>query len=144
MNGLKSRFCSEKFSSCNLLTHCKLTSCEIFGENGPFNRTDFIPSIRSGSCQKQCCFNEQNSPERQMIQAAARQPSVGKICSETHQSGKGHYDAPLSRRGFGGSAHLSAISPGSQDRWSAGCLVLLVYSVVRLQVAGETLSSVSL
>lgn len=60
-----------------------------------------------------------NSPDRQMIQTAARLPSVGKICSETHQSGKGHYDASLSRRGFGGSVHLSAISGDSQDRWSA-------------------------
>lgn len=60
-----------------------------------------------------------NSPDRQMIQTATCLPSVGKICSETHQSGKGHYDASLSRRGFGGSVHLSAISDDSQDWWSA-------------------------
>lgn len=124
LDDLKGRFCSDNFSFSNslvFLIHYKCGTCEIFSENGTL--TGQISSLPFGRVSVRACFALMNSPNRQMIQTAVHLfPLVGKMQPDTSEW-KGHYVASLSRRGFGGSVHLSAIRDGAQETMERGLVL---------------------
>lgn len=94
--------------------------------NGTLNRADFTGSIWSCKCQSVFCFNEQPRQTDDPDSGASFPFSENDMQSDTSEW-KGHYVASLSRRGFGRSAHLSAIRDEAQGRWSvasfgSGCV----------------------